>query len=501
MGAEGSRFAALLSFRGVLAFWIVYGVAHALLRLTMTRTLTIDDARANELTQTLAFGYQLRQPPLYEWLLWCVQQVLGAGIESHLLVRYSLIALLGLATFGAVKAAVKDDRWAAAASLSLAFAYPVAWTFHEWATQTIVLSVACMLTMHAAIRWFEAPGLRAAIFLGVAFALGALSKFSYPLFLGGLLLAALSMRDTRAGLADLRLLVAIAIAGLALAPYALWVLQMRGDVVADLSSHLVANEWSHARRAAYGLWRLAVSIPTFLLPWILVVALIAPAAFVRARADALAPSLGERLSLRTMLFAAALAAGGIVALGATNIAARYMHPILIVAPVFVFARVARLAAGEVRLRQFAATALIFAVFVFGFRFVAATDNPVTRVLERRLLIPYAELAEGLEAQGIRDGTAISPSVREAGNLRAFIPELRVIARDSLRVERPPRRASDDRSCVLVWADGQAGIARGMAPFDPADVKQIDVVASSGIVAARPTTWFVVSLDPQSQACR
>ncbi|MCC6948289.1 MAG: glycosyltransferase family 39 protein [Bradyrhizobiaceae bacterium] len=495
------RLAALLSFRGVLAFWIVYGVAHAALRLGMTRTLTIDDARANELTQTLAFGYQLRQPPLYEWVLWCVQQVLGAGIESHLAVRYSLIGLLGLATFGAVKAAVKDDRWAAVASLSLAFAYPVAWTFHEWATQTIVLSIACMLTMQAVIRWFEAPGLRAAVFLGAALALGALSKFSYPLFLGGLVLAALSMAETRARLADARLLLAIAIAGLALASYALWVLQVRGDVVADLSSHLVANEWSHVRRAGYGLWRLAVSIPTFLLPWILIVALLAPAAFVRPPADAPASSLGERLSLRTMLFAAALAAIGIVALGATNIAARYMHPILIVAPVFVFARVARLAPGEARLRQFAAFALIVAMFVLAFRFAAATDNPVTRALDRRLLLPYAELAEALKAQGVVGGTVISPSVREAGNLRAFIPELRVAAHDSLRVQRPPWRAGDDRSCALVWAEGQESAARRMAPFDEAAVRRIDVLPKPGILAARPAAWFMVRLDPTSPACR
>jgi hypothetical protein len=78
---------ALLSFRGVLLFWFVYGLAHAGLRLGVSRTLTIDDARANELTQTFAWGYQIRQPPLYEWLLWCVQQFLGPGIESHLFVR------------------------------------------------------------------------------------------------------------------------------------------------------------------------------------------------------------------------------------------------------------------------------------------------------------------------------------------------------------------------------------------------------------------------------
>lgn len=495
-------FAALLSFRGMFTFWLVYGVAHAFLRLSITRTLTIDDARANELTQTLSSGYQLRQPPIYEWLLWCVQQVIGAGIESHLFVRYSLIGLLGLATYGAVRAAVKDERWAAVASLSLAFAYPVAWTFHEWATQTIVLSIACMLTIHAAVRYLEAPGTRAAAFLGIALALGALSKFSYPLFLGGLFLAAVSLRETRAKLADPKLLIAVAIALAALAPYGLWVLQVRGDIVSDLSSHLVNSPQSHIARTAYGLWRLSVSIPVFLLPWLLFVALLAPSAFMRPAAEMPFASTAECLAWRTMLFAALLAAAGVAVLGATNIAARYMHPILIVAPVYVFARVARLSPGEERIRRFAAFALFMALFVFAFRFVAATDNPLTRKTNRALLIPYAELAEALKARGVTEGTVIAPSVREAGNLRAFIPELRVIARDSLRVGRPPRRASDARSCVLVWAAGEEREARALAPFDEARVERIDIAAlRTGIFAVRAGAWRMVRLDPESPVCR
>lgn len=498
---SGGLLATLLSFRGILAFWIVYGLAHALLRLSISRTLTLDDARASELTQELALGYQLRQPPLYEWLLWCAQQALGAGIESHLFVRYALVGLLGLATYGAVKAATKDARWGAAASLSLAFAYPVAWTFHEWATQTIVLSIACMFTMQAAIRYIERPSVQKAALLGLALALGALSKFSYPLFVAGLLLAALSIGEARARLADARLVISVTIAALALAPYAIWVVQVQGDIVADLSGHLVNTTWSYAARAAYGLWRLGASIVTFLLPWILIVALLAPPAFARAPREAVAASIAERLGLRTMLFAAALAAIGIVAMGATNIAARYMHPILIVAPVFVFARVARLAAGEEVLRRFAAAGLIVALCVFAVRFVAAIENPVTRRLDRGLLLPYAELAGALKTKGISEGTVLTPSVRDAGNLRAFNPDLRVRAADSLRVRRPPRRAGDRWSCVLVWAEGQEASAGRMAAFDVAAVERLEAAPVPGVFAVRPAVWYMVRLDPESEPCR
>ena len=488
----------LLSLQGVFAFWAIYGLAHALLRLSITRTLTLDDSRANELVQTLSLGYQLRQPPLYEWLLWFSQQAFGSGIESHLVVRYSLIALLGIATYGAVWAAVKDDRWAAAASFSLVFSYPVGWTFHEWATQTILLSIACMATMHAAIRFFEAPSARVASLLGLAIALGLYAKFSYPLFLGGLLAAALSIEETRRRLLDVRLLIPLVIAAIAIGPYVYWIVQVRGDVVANLSSHLIMGTQSHAERAARGLWRLVSSIPIFLLPWLLFVALLAPKAFARGGTDA---SVVERLTLRTMIFAATIAAIGIAATGTTNVAERYMHPILIIAPIYVFARIVRLASDEMVIRRFAVFALGAVATVFIVRFVAATDNPLTRGMGRGLLLPYAELASALKARGIVDGTVASPRVREAGNLRAFDPNLRVVARESQRAVPPPRRSSDERSCVILWVEGDDGNARRMAG-EALSPERIEIPAQRYRFIATPaTTWSFMRLDPKSPVCR
>lgn len=485
-----------------MLFWTIYGVAHAGLRYGISHTLTIDDSRANELTQNFALGYQVRQPPLYEWILWCVQQVLGPGVGSHLFVRYSLIGLLGIATYGAVREAVKDERWAAVASFSLVLSYPISWTFHEWATQTILLSIACMVTIQAAVRFFERPGVDAAVFLGFALALGFYSKFSYPLFLGGLILAALSMPDTRRRLFDARLLISLAVVVVAMSPYLYWVTQVQGDVVSDLSSHLVQTTQSHFQRALYGLGRLSTSIPTFLLPWIAFMALMAPPAFLRPRAGAARPSLAERLSWRTIVFAVLLGAAGIILAGATNIAARYMHPLLIIAPVFVFARVVRLAPGEDRLRGAAIFSIAAAVIIFGIRFVAVTDNPLTRSAGRALLLPYEELSEAVKARGVTGGTLLSPSVREAGNMRSFLPELRVMATDSLRMERPPRRASDDRSCVLLWSEGQEASARRIARDETLTGEPIEIAAQpSGLIASREGSWSFARLDPRSPACR
>jgi hypothetical protein len=167
----------------------------------------------------------------------------------------------------------------------------------------------------------------------------------------------------------------------------------------------------------------------------------------------------------------------------------------------VFARVARLAPGEESVRRFVAFALGAAVVIFVVRFVAATDNPLTREAGRGLLLPYAELADAFKARGVADGTVISARVRDAGNLRAFLPELRVIARESYRAERPPRRASDDRSCVLIWARGEEAEVSRFAAIDLLKAEQLEIVSKpSAIIAPAARTWFVARLDPKSAAC-
>ncbi len=504
IGPQGGRnglLMSLLSLRGIFAFWIVYGLAHAGFRLQLSSTLSLDDSRANELVQNLALGYQVRQPPLYEWLLWGSQQLFGTGIASHLALRYALIAALGLATFGAARAAIRDERWAAIASLSLAFSYPVGWTFHEWATQTIILCIACMASVHVAIRFFERAGAAPAVGLGLALALGFYSKFSYPLFLAALILAALSLAELRARLADPRLLLSAALALVLLSPYLYWLVSVRGDIVGAVASHMIAADVPYWRRAIYGLWRLGISMPLFLMPWLVLVAALAPPAFMRPGAGAPAAVFAERLVLRTMILAAILAAIGIASIGATNIAERYMHAILIVAPLCAFARVSRLVPGEARIRRFAALALGVAALVLGIRFIATMDTVFAQRAARLWAIPYAEFVGEVARRGIADGTALTPHVREAGNLRAFLPKLRVLAADSYRAERPSRRASDERSCILLWGDGQEAIARRLAPIDGLTIERIEVSGPpSRLGAARAGTWFFARLDPKLPAC-
>lgn len=486
----------LLSTPGVVTFWLLYGVIHATLRLSMSSTLSLDDSRSSEMVQTLSLGYQLRQPPLYEWLLWSLQQLLGTGLISHSLLRYSLIAAIGLSAYVAARAVIKDDRWAAAASLSLLLSYPVGWTFHEWATHTLILSIACFLTLAAALRFLEAASWQRAVLLGVAMGLGLMSKFTYLLFLGGLVLAVLSLPETRRRLLDARLSIALAIALAMAAPYIWWLIEIRGDIIKMGRGHLIHSSDSHAWRALVGFAKLIGSLPLFLLPWLAAVAALAWPAFGRFSLPRSSPTTAERIALRSMLFAIALAAIGVIAVGATNVAERYMHAILMTAPAFVFAFIARRVADGAIPRRITGAVLVVAIVLLGIRFLAFTDNPLSRQAARSFLLPYNGLATALSQRGVGTGTLYSPSVRDGGNMRAFLPDLRVIAGDTTRVHRPPRRPTDEQSCVILWRDADVAAM----PTVPRADERIDIVAH-GMFTVRHGTWNLTRLDPATSFCR
>src|SRR5262249_41548721 len=59
---------------------VAYAITHAALRVWISPILNIDDAREAIFTQTLAWGYQPRQPPLYTWLAWVAVRLAGLSV-------------------------------------------------------------------------------------------------------------------------------------------------------------------------------------------------------------------------------------------------------------------------------------------------------------------------------------------------------------------------------------------------------------------------------------
>jgi hypothetical protein len=120
---------------------------------------------------------------------------------------------------------------------------------------------------------------------------------------------------------------------------------------------------------------------------------------------------------------------------------------------------------------------------------------------RSKALPYEALARELARLGVTSGTLVGATVRDAGNLRAFEPGLRVTAPDSYRVEPVPLRPSDRASCVLVWAEGHLDYARSLAPIPDTGNTRIDARMPAPFGGWRSGTWWLARLDPATPACR
>jgi hypothetical protein len=87
----------LSSLRAVALFWIGFSLVFAAIQLLSSSALTLDSAVTVENVQRhLAGGYQLRNPPLFDWLYYFASQVFGEGILAHTVLRYVFFSAIGI---------------------------------------------------------------------------------------------------------------------------------------------------------------------------------------------------------------------------------------------------------------------------------------------------------------------------------------------------------------------------------------------------------------------
>jgi hypothetical protein len=127
-------------------------------------------------------------------------------------------------------------------------------------------------------------------------------------------------------------------------------------------------------------------------------------------------------------------------------------------------------------------------------------------------LPYAALARDMAARGYDYGTALTADVRAAGNLRAVLPDLRVVAYiNTHRVSRPPHTDRSHARCFVIWRVGEArpGPDRSLLPphlpregLQPLGDEPMILDIGTGRRGRHDRVrWAIQDLVPQSAACR
>ncbi len=324
----------LLTARGVVAFWLIYAASFLVLNLLLAPGRSLQDAIEAELLQGhLSGGYQLKNPPLYEWLLWTVQLVLGPGPLSYLVLRYALIATTGILFYLALLRTIPDQRLDAAFSISLVLFYWFGWESHHSVSHSLALLVALLAFWLVALAYIERPTAARALLLGLVIGLGIMAKWSFALFLVSFCIALAFDASDRRIFADRRSLLIPAAAAVPIIPFVLWLTRLDPTVI-----------WLHSTRGGdlHGMLRseanLLLSIPLLFLPWLLVVLFLAWR-FRQGRTPRETPRSESWLALTTAAIAIALMAvvvalvssGAIPWLTARSVAIRYLAPCSLIA--------------------------------------------------------------------------------------------------------------------------------------------------------------------------
>ncbi|MBT4122991.1 MAG: hypothetical protein HOE35_03570, partial [Candidatus Ruthia sp.] len=175
-------------------FWLViYLSIHLLIRMLFSQTLQVDDAEQIDYAQNILLGYPIPQPPMYSWLSWGMFQILGTGLLALTLLKYVFIALTFWFTWLVTGQLFQHLQTRYIATFSYLLMPSFAWHMHQGFTHTILLGFGIILSLHALLSLKGNPVAKNYLYLGVAFGIGLMGKYSFLLFMIPIFIAAVSI--------------------------------------------------------------------------------------------------------------------------------------------------------------------------------------------------------------------------------------------------------------------------------------------------------------------
>jgi 4-amino-4-deoxy-L-arabinose transferase-like glycosyltransferase len=210
----------------------------------------------------------------------------------------------------------------------------ISWESQRDITHSVLATVFSLAALGLFCRAVEFRKTSDYLALGICIGLGSLSKYNFILFLAGLLLAALTLKNLRAAVLNWRMLLAAIIGVLIFLPHGLWTMHHWQMASATSSKFDILNNAPWLGTTVRGLGKLFFVGIGFILPAIAIPGLI----FFRAK-----KSGGEfpircdfvRLTIRTLAVIVGLVALCVMFFHITNFRGRWFQPILIIVPILI----------------------------------------------------------------------------------------------------------------------------------------------------------------------
>lgn len=427
-----------------------------------------DDSEQLLYSQAFAWGYGLRNPPLYTWLVIAAEAVFGVTLAAPVAVKFILLAATYLTLLASARRMASDPRWATAAAAAPLALYYVAWDAIQNYSHTVLLVFVCAATHHCLLRLSERASLGWYALLGLAIGVGLVTKYNFLLFALALIAAAATEPAFRIRLTDRRIALTAVLALAIAAPYVVYAIGHAGEKTGIPAGSLPNEALALPAALFEGTGRFLSFGIGFFSPLLFLLPIFFPRAIRPLRPDAGRPGPAIRITGLGLLIQGALFLVLFVLAYAFGVGVPVLHPHLfftfILAPLWFMARASYAGIPPNALPRFAVVlcvlALVVPVITLG-KFVVdpeTTRRPVYNV-------PYAGLADALRQAGFTGGTVFTwdQPFPLSGNLRVQFSSSRFIT-GKFPFYAPPAREQAGQ-CLVVWTSESPGMdAQAAASF-------------------------------------
>ena len=455
-----------------LLWLLALAAAHVAVRVALSPSLKWDEAEQILWSQQLALGYGA-QPPLYTWLQWGVNQLLGPGVPALALLKQALLTLAYVLMYLAGRELLgpRGAWWAAAGMLLLP---PLGWYSVRDQTHTVLVTTLACAAWWLLLRCVRRPRPAAFAALGLACGLGLLAKSNCALVLAARALAALATPQARRALLSRGWWLAPLVCVLVCLPHAAWLLEHAPQASASTLQRMQLD--------AVPRWQGLRSLVAGLLGTLGLWALVALWAFGRSWRSAPLPQArawAPQLIARYLALVLLALLGMVLAAGVTSFKSRWLLPLLCVAPLAAFAARPAL---QTHPRGGRYTALVVALALL--ILLAASLRPWLngrRGHTDGLNHPTAQLAAALRAAGYDGrGHIIAADPMLAASLHLFFPQAPAAA-------CWPSELTDEAAAAAQAAPSAAGAAAA-SPIPACVAGHMAEAARAG------RGWLLVSRD-------
>ena len=422
----------------------------------------MDEAEQVFLTQWGLWGYSPQsppnpQPPLYTWLQLAFFQLFGVNIFALSFLKNLLLCLTYVFVFLTARFLTGNVRLAVLAALSL-FLFPqIAWESQRDLTHSVLAVMVGAATLLGALYVSKIRTLRAYLLFGGLLGLGAISKYTFLIFAGALLLGMLLTPDTRATILDRRILVSLIMMALVTIPHVLWWWSQVPGESLYLGKFPLGGDTSQFQ--ATGAYLRAIA--SFFAVPCLAYALLFPAGFRPSRwMQAMRGSSG--LLDRTLVLAIAILGAMAILLYFGRFNQRWVQPVLWFFPITFLAHLPPEAISDRTWRwcvrgtvAVAATILIASAGrVAGLslidRFTPFAEIATYRFFRypARLNYPFEAIAAEVRKHGFDKGIIIAETGFMAGNMRLQFPDSLAMAARRMPIGVP--NEVPEKPMLVIW---------------------------------------------------